>query len=414
MVGTLGVQLPPLARFALVLILVALVPYAARRARLPDCVGYIAVGVLVGPHLLGVVPRHDEISDFLSDLGKLLLMFFVGLEIDLRQFAQQRVRAGVFGLLTFGFPMLAGTLAGLAFGYGTISALLIGSVLASHTLIAFPIVSAAGLASRPSVAVTVGATVLTDMLALLVLAGCLAAHRTGFDPQTLAIQVAELVAFATIVVFGLTQPARWLAAKLGDNQEARFIVLLLVACLAATLAEAIDLEGIIGAFLAGLAVNRAVRQGTRARHELEFVGRALFIPAFFVVTGFLIDLTVLGGTLYRELPLVIAIVGGLICGKWAAAELAGRLWGFSRDDRSLMTSLTLPQVAATLAAALVAYDALNAEGVRLLDERMLNAVLVLVVATSILGPILTERTAKRIVALDAPETGAPPLARPAE
>ena len=387
--------LPPLGRLALVLALVAMIPFVARRARLPECVGFILVGVLIGPHTLGVVREHDAVAEFLSELGKLLLMFFVGLEIDLRQFAAQRVRAGAFGLLTFALPMAAGTAAGLAFGNGTISSVLIGSLLASHTLIAFPIVSAAGFAGRPAVAVTVGATVLTDMLSLLVLAACLAAHQSGFSPVSLAIQIAELVAFAVIVVFGLTVPARWLARRLGDQEEPRFIILLVVVCLAATLAEAIQLEGIIGAFLAGLAVNRAVT-GTDARHRLEFIGRALFIPAFFVVTGFLVDLAVLERTLVTGLPLVLAIVGGLIATKWLAAEIAGRMWSMSATDRGLMASLTMPQVAATLAAALVGYDAVNATGERLLDAAMLNTVLVLVVVTSILGPILTERSVQRL------------------
>jgi Kef-type K+ transport system membrane component KefB len=388
-------HLPPLGRFAIVLAFMTVVPFAARRVRLPDCVGFILVGVMVGPHLFGIVPAHDEISDFLADLGKLLLMFFVGLEVDLHEFTIQRARAGAFGLLTFALPMAAGTAAGLAFHYSLVSSILIGSLLASHTLIAFPIVSAAGLGKLPVVAATVGATVLTDMLSLLVLAVCLAVHYTGFDPVGLVIQVIELIVFAGIVVFGLTVPARWISRRLGENEEARFIVLLLVVCVAATLAEMINLEGIIGAFLAGLAVNRAV-VGTAARHRLNFVGRAFFIPAFFIVTGYLVDLDVLSRTLVSEVPLVLAIVGGLILAKWAAAEIAGRWWGISADERGLVASLTMPQVAATLAAALVGFNAVNAAGVRLLDERMLNTVLVLVVVTSVLGPVLTERYVRRI------------------
>ena len=391
----LGSILPPLGRFALILAFVASVPFAARRCRLPNCVGFILVGVLIGPHLLGVVPQHEEIADFLADLGKLLLMFFVGLDIDLRQFVAQRTRAIEFGLLTFALPMLAGTAAGIAFGYSAVSSVLIESLLASHTLIGFPLVSDAHLAGRPSVAITVGATVLTDMLSLLVLAVCLSVHRHGFDAVALVVQVAELAAFAWIVVFGLTAPARWIAARLGANEEARFVVLLFVVCVAATLAEAIGLEGIIGAFLAGLAVNRSVT-GTEARHRLEFVGRAFFIPAFFVVTGFLVDVAVLARTLVSGLPLVLAIVGGLIVSKWAAAEAAGRAWRLPVEDRGLVASLTLPQVAATLAAALVGYDAVNAAGQRLLDQRMLNTVLVLVVVTSILGPVFTEHYVRRL------------------
>ncbi|MBS0560849.1 MAG: cation:proton antiporter [Proteobacteria bacterium] len=399
--GHLVADVPPVGRFALIMAMAALVPFGARVCRVPACVGYILVGVLIGPHLLGLVPPHDEIADFLSDLGKLLLMFFVGLEIDLMQFAAQKTRAAIFGVLTFAFPMAAGTAAGLAFGYGTISAILIGSLLASHTLIGFPIVEHTGQAARPAVVVTVGATVLTDMLSLLVLAACLAAHRSGFDPVGLIVQVAELAAFAVIVVFVLTIPGRRLDKLLGRNEEARFAVLLVIVCLAATVAEAIQLEGIIGAFLAGLAVNR-VTHGTEARHRLAFFGHVLFIPAFFVVTGFLIDMAAMGRTLATGLPLVVAIVGGLIASKWVAAEIAGRVWKFGAGDRGLMASLTIPQVAATLASALVGYDAVNAAGVRLLDQRMLNTVLVLVVVTSVFGPVMTEIYAKRLAGRHAP------------
>ena len=226
------------------------------------------------------------------------------------------------------------------------------------------------------------------------------------------MQVLELIAFAIFVVFGLTAPARWIDRHLGDNEEARFAVLLVVVCIAATLSEMINLEGIIGAFLAGLAVNRAVT-GTEARHRLEFVGRALFIPAFFVVTGILIDLGILGRTVVSGLPLVLAVVGGLIVAKWVAAEIAGRVWRLSPSDRGLMASLTMPQVAATLAAALVGYSAVNAAGERLLDVRILNTVLVLVVVTAILGPVLTEFYVRRLTAGRGSEIAGSRVADPA-
>lgn len=285
-------NLPPLGRFAIILALVAIVPYAARMARLPNCVGFILVGVLLGPHLLGVVPREEPVIAFIAELGKLLLMFFVGLEIDLKQFNEQRSRALLFGLLTFSLPMVAGTAAGVTFGYAAISAILIGSLLASHTLIAYPIISAAGQGARPAVTVTVGATVLTDMLSLLVLAACLSAHRSGFDAVGLAIEIGQLIVFAVVLIFGMGAVGRWMTQRMEHRQEALFAVLLVFVCIAATVAEAIELEGIIGAFLAGLAVNNAVR-GAVAKERLEFVGQAFFIPAFFVVTGFLVDLVVL-------------------------------------------------------------------------------------------------------------------------
>jgi Kef-type K+ transport system membrane component KefB len=165
--------------------------------------------------------------------------------------------------------------------------------------------------------------------------------------------------------------------------------------IAATLAEVIRLEGLLGAFLAGLAVNAAVHSSP-GKEKLQFLGNVLFIPAFFIVTGFLIDLRMFFTTLVSNTLLVLAIVLGLVASKWLAAEIAGRIWRFDAADRGLMASLTLPQVAATLAAALVGFQTKNAGGQHLIDQAMLNTILVLVVATSLLGPSLTQRVLRRL------------------
>ncbi|HEU0216279.1 MAG TPA: cation:proton antiporter [Stellaceae bacterium] len=408
-----SLDLPPLARFAILLLGVLGVRWIGPRLRLPDCVGYILVGVLVGPHLLGVVPEHADVANFFAELGKLLLMFFVGLDIDLNQFALARRRAALFGFATFALPLGAGIAVAHAFGYPPVSALLIGSLMASHTLIAFPMVTEAGLATRPSVVVTVGATMLTDMLSLMVLAACLTTHRTGFAPAAIIVQVGELVVFAAILLGVVGPLARRTVIAMGDSEQASFTLLLVVVSAAAVAAEAIHLEGIIGAFLAGMAVNQAVK-ASGAKEKLEFLGNGVFIPAFFIVTGFLIDLRLLASSLISDLPLVLAVIGALIAAKWAAAELSGRVFGFDATERLLTASLTLPQVAATLAVALVGYDAVNAAGERLIDGRMLNATLVLVVVTAVLGPVLTERAVARLRArapggdpLPAPQAPAP-------
>ncbi|WP_374307429.1 cation:proton antiporter [Methylocella sp.] len=390
-----ALNLPPLARFAILLLGMMATRWASPRLRLPDCVGYILLGVLVGPHLLGVVPEHAEVASFFAELGKLLLMFFVGLEIDLQEFARARRRAALFGAATFALPFAGGAAAAHVFGYSPVSALLVGSLIASHTLIAFPMVAAAGLATRPSVIVTVGGTVLTDLLSLLVLAACLTTHRAGFAPIAVLVQIAEVIVFATVLLGVIGPLARRAALALGDSEQASFTLLLVIVCAAAIAAEMIQLEGIIGAFLAGMAVNQAAR-ASAAKEKLEFLGNGVFIPAFFIVTGFLIDLRLLVASLTSDLALVLAIIMTLIISKWAAAEISGRAFGFGAADRLLTASLTIPQVAATLAAALVGYDAVNAAGERLIDGRMLNAILVLVVVTAVLGPLMTERAVARL------------------
>lgn len=397
--------LPPMARFSIAMIVLFTVPPLCRRVRLPAVVGLLAAGVLVGPHGIGIAPRHGEVAHFFAELGKLLLMFFAGMEIDLAQFNRTRNRSVGFGLLTFSLPLAAGMLVGLAAGYPIIGALLIGSLLASHTLIGYPIVERLGQLRNEAVTVTIGATVFTDVAALLVLAVCIPIHTSGFSPDTFGIQLLELALYVPAVLVGLGWVAKRLFA-LKPPKEGQFALMLLLVAVAAVAAEAINLEGIIGAFLVGLAVNTATRD-SEAKHELEFIGNHLFIPVFFITIGFLIDLRTFAETLTRHFPLALGIVGGLIVSKFLAAEAARRLYGYSRTEGLTMWSLSLPQVAATLAAALVAYDTTNAAGERLIELPVLNSVIVLLVVTSVLGPILTERYAKRLPPPTAPGPAAP-------
>jgi Kef-type K+ transport system membrane component KefB len=260
-----------------------------------------------------------------------------------------------------------------------------------------------GLARDEAVTVTVGATVFTDVASLMVLAVCIPIHVAGFSPQAFVMQVAQLTVYVPLVLLGLGALARWLMLRV-TNKDGQFLIMLLAVSLAAIGAEAISLEGIIGAFLAGLALNRAVRESS-ARLELEFLGKTLFIPMLFITVGFLIDLRVFLETIAGHVGLVLAIVGGLIASKLLAAQLARRAFGYSGLQGLLMWSLSLPQVAATLAAALVAFEARDAAGRRLIDEPVLNTVIVLLMITSILGPVLTEQFGKRLAT--SPRTSVP-------
>jgi Kef-type K+ transport system membrane component KefB len=386
--------LPPLARFAVAMLVLFAVPPLCRRYRLPAVVGLLAAGVIFGPYCLQCAPKHSEVADFFAELGKLLLMFFAGMEIDLVQFNRTRNRSIGFGLLTFALPLAAGMLVGFGAGYPWVGALLIGSLLASHTLIAFPIVEKLGQLRNEAVTVTIGATVFTDVASLLVLAVCIPIHVSGFAPGPFAIQLLELAIYVPAVVLGLGWIAQRLFAR-KPSKEGQFALMLFLVAVAAVAAEAIHLEGIIGAFLAGLAVNTATRD-SEAKHELEFIGNTLFIPVFFLTIGLLIDLPTFANTLVTNFWLVAGIVGGLIGSKYLAAEIARRAFGYTRLEGLVMWSLSLPQVAATLAAALVAYNTKDPNGERLIGEPVLNSVIVLLVVTSVLGPILTERFAKQL------------------
>lgn len=385
--------LPLLARFAIAMLIIFAVPPLCRRIRLPSVVGLMAAGVIVGPYGLKLALRHGEVAEFLADVGKLLLMFFAGLEIDVALFMRTRNRAMGFGLLTFALPLFVGTLIGVAAGFPWTGAVVIGSLLASHTLIAYPIVAKLGRQRDEAVTVTIGATVITDVAALLVLALCIPIHASGFSANAFAVQLLELAIFVPLVIFGLGWVTRTLFSK-KPSKEAQFALMLTIVAVAAVGAEAIQLEGIIGAFLAGLALSST--RDCEAKKELEFMGNNLFIPMFFITIGFLIDVQVFIETLRKSTWFVVGIVGGLIAAKFLAAEMVKVLYKYSRVQALTMWSLSLPQVAATLAAALVAYQTMNGAGERLIDDSVVNTVIVLLVVTSVLGPILTERYAARL------------------
>jgi Kef-type K+ transport system membrane component KefB len=388
-------QLSMLTKFAIALAMVLLLPRCMERLRMPGVLGFILAGVVLGPGLTGVLRADSESIELWSELGKLLFMFFVGFEIDLEQFNQARARAAVFGALTFLFPFAAAIALGRGLGYDWTASALIGSIVASHTLLAHPILSRYGLLGRDSVLVAVGGTIFTDVAAMLVLALAVSVHQTGFSWSFLAIEMLELAAYVPLVLFGLSKLARKLIIRLGTTPEARVSILLLLVAAAAELAGVIHLEGIVGAFLVGIAAKRALR-GKFAVEQLEVLANALFIPCFFLTTGFLIDFPLLGETLVTRPVMVVGLVGALVVGKWLAAVCASRFFSYSSLDAKLVFSVTLPQMAATLASAVVGYQTLNASGVRLLDAQFVNAVLVLVVVTCIAGPILTARCGKSL------------------
>jgi Kef-type K+ transport system membrane component KefB len=388
--------LPHLAKFAIIIAVIVGIPPLARRLRIPGMVGLLLFGVLLGPNVLEFVGANHPVPEFFAELGKLLLMFSAGLEIDMALFRRAQTRSMIFGVITTSFPLLLGTLYGLIFGYALIPAIVIGSLLASHTLLGLSVVTRLGAVRLEPIIVTIGATVVSDTLSLVVFAVCVSTYTIGFSVGGLALQVIEIAIFVPFILFAVSAGGAFILSKLHDNEAGFFVTMLGIMAVAGTLADLINLPGIVGAFLAGLSINAAV-QNHPAKEKLEFLGSALFIPSFFIVTGFLIAPIAFANSFVDNFPLVLGIVLALLIGKGLAAELTGRIFRYSRAARLTMWALTLPQVAATLAATLVAYDTRNALGERLLDERMLNTVLVLLLVTAILGPVLTERVAPAMV-----------------
>jgi Kef-type K+ transport system membrane component KefB len=394
--------MPVLAKFAVGMVMLVVIPRLSRRLHVPVPVGLLLCGVIVGPYVLDIFGKVRPVADFLAELGKLLLMFFAGLEINLELFRRVRNRSIALGIATTVFPLVLGTVVGLSFGYAAIPAIVIGSLLASHTLLGLSVVSRLGLGSLEPMTVAVGATVMSDTLSLVVFAICVSIYTTGFSPSGLALLLAEIAGYIVLVLFGLSRLGAYVLKRVENEEDAYFVVMLSIMAIAGVLADAIQLPGIVGAFLAGLAIN-ASAQNAPASVKLEFLAKSLFIPIFFVVTGFLINPIPFVHGIFDNFFLVASIIGALLVGKWIAAWGVGRAFGYSRNEQLTIWSLTLPQVAATLAATLVAHETLGAAGQRLLNDRMLNVVLVLVFATSVLGPVLAERFASRLT------TGPPEL-----
>jgi Kef-type K+ transport system membrane component KefB/nucleotide-binding universal stress UspA family protein len=380
----------PIIGFTILLLVTLTVPPLFERLRLPGLVGLLVAGVLLGPSVTGLLSPDGELEKLLSDVGKVYLMFVAGLEIDLRDFKSTRNRSLSFGFATFAVPMAAGIALSLAFGFGWVKAILIGSLLASHTLLAYPIIMRLGIAKEVSVGATVGATIFTDIGALMVLAMCVAAQAGDFSAQTVVSQVFMLAAFSLVVLVGLDRVGKRYFRNNGDKEGNQFLFVMAAVFLAAVGSQIVNVDKIVGAFLAGLAVNDVVGNGP-VKEKVEFVGGVLFIPFFFVCMGLLIDLDLFVESVTTNLVFTIGLTVALIASKFLAALVVKPIHGYRWQQTLTMWSLSMPQVAATLAAALVGLE----QGI--LSALEFNAVIVMMLVTSVLGPLLTARFAGGLV-----------------
>lgn len=400
-------NLPMLLRFMIALIVFLLIPGISERFKIPGMVGLILVGLLGGPSGIDIWPSNPVMMTTFAEMGVLLVLFYAGLEIDLAVFKRVGGRAIAFGLATLLLPLSAGAGLGYLTGYGLNAAILIGSLIASHTLLGFPILQKLGLAGREPVLVTISGTIFTDIVALLILAVCVQIHHTGFDQATLALEVIEVVAYAAIVLFVVSRIADHLIRKFSTSHDTQMLALLLIIVVCSLLAEVIHLEPIVGAFLAGVATSRSLR-GTPAREHIEVIGNTLFIPAFFFMIGMRINagetLRMLWDNPLFSVGLLLALFGA----KFLAAWSVGWLSGYSVLDRLNMWSLTLPQVAATIAATVVAHRTLNSAGEPLIDKTVVSGIFVLVMLTATFGPILTGRFSRAIQQRESPLAAEPP------
>jgi Kef-type K+ transport system membrane component KefB/nucleotide-binding universal stress UspA family protein len=379
----------PLGTFALLVAITVAVPPLIRRLGLPDLVGLLLAGLVAGPHGLRWLEAEGETIRLLSDIGAIYLLFIVGLEIDLEEFNRVKHRSVSFGVLVFVLGVGTGVGIGHLFGFGLVPCLLLGALMATHTPLGYPIVRSYGAQRDESVIVSVGSTILTDIAALMLLAVALGLGKGNLTPTGFVGLLISIVVFAALVVFGIRAIGKrlWLRSITDENRV--FLAVILVLFIASLGAELAGVEKIVGAFLAGLAVNSVLPEG-KAKELVIFVGGALFIPIFFIHLGLLLDVNSLGASISNFEFTALMLVGALGC-KGLASLIAGRWFRYTNNQILMMWSLSIPRVAATLATAFVGYQA------GLLNAVVLNSVLALMVVTATLGPVLTTRSVTRLV-----------------
>jgi Kef-type K+ transport system membrane component KefB len=370
-------------QFTVVIAAALAVQLPLERSRVPGIVGLIILGMVIGPGGLGILPE-EPVVDLFGSIGLLFIMFIAGLEMDIDVVRQHRREAALFGLLAFALSLLPGVAIGLLSGLAWSGALLLGGAISSHTLLSYPVIEKLGLVHHRPIVTAIGGTLLTDTLALVLLvvvtqlagAGGEAAWAPWYLPLILLV---GLVAVALVIVprFG-----GWLLENAQANRAERALLLLAILLLLAVAADAIGTEDILGAFLAGVCLNRIVQRRKELREHLEFAGRMLFIPFFFVATGMWLKLEVLFGSLAlwgNAFLLLMAI----LFAKTATSWIIGSMSGYSRTARVTMIGLTIPQAAATLAIVVTGRE----NG--LFGQEVVDAIIVVIFVTCLVGPLLT-------------------------
>ncbi|MGS2741345.1 cation:proton antiporter [Sinomicrobium sp. M5D2P17] len=380
----------PVLVFALILIIILVSPILLKRLNIPGIIVLILSGVLIGPYGLNLLAKNSAI-DLFSTIGLLYIMFIAGLELDMNEFKANRNKSILFGFLTFIIPLGAAyPICYYLLGYNFNSSFLTASMLATHTLVTYPIVSKLGISKNKAVAITVGGTVLADTAALLILAIILAESQGTLNQAFWIRMGVSLTIFSLIMFLVIPRIAKWFFRKMENEKHSHYIFVLSVVFLAAFLAELAGVESIIGAFVAGLALNRLIPHSSALMNRIEFIGNSLFIPFFLISVGMLVDISVI-----LKGPEALAIAGILtvvaLFGKWLTAWVAKFIFKYSKMERQLTFGLTSARAAATLAIVLVGYRS------DILDENILNGTVILILITCIIASFVTQKAAKQIV-----------------
>lgn len=379
----------PVLIFAIAMVIFVSAPLLFERLRVPGIIGLIVSGAIVGPNALNILERGPTIV-LLGTVGLLYLMFMIGLELDLHDFNRYRNRSLVFGSLSFIVPQVVGTGFGVLFGYGLYSSLLLGAVFASHTVLAYPVASRLGIVKNLAVTTTLGGTILTEILALLVLAVAAGGASGAIGWGFWVTLIVSLAVYMAGILFGVPLFARWFFRGARSESTTEFVFVMAVLFGVSYLAHAAHVEPIVGALLAGLALNRLIPHSGPLMNRINFVGNALFIPFFLLSVGMLVDVRALSTADAWIFAGGLAL--GVIVSKWIASKLTERIFGYRPEEGWVVFGLSVPHASGTLAIVLVGF------GAGLFDQSEVNGVVLTILVTCLIGPWVVERYG-RLVAL---------------
>lgn len=397
----------PVTIFLIVLGIILLAPVLLSRLKVPHIIGMIVAGIAVGPFGLHILDRDSSFEIF-GQVGLLYLMFLAGLEIDMYHLKLNLRRGLVFGLLTFLIPMGIGVLASVyVLKIGWLTSTLLAAMYASHTLIGYPVAARYGVTKSPAVLISIVGTIVAVIASLLVLAGAVNTHNAGaLRVGGLLMLLGRLVIYCVGVLYIYPRLTRFFFKNYSDKVT-QFVFILALVFLSAWAAKRIGLEDVLGAFLAGLVLNRYVPALSPLMSRIEFVGNALFIPYFLIGVGMMINVRVVGQTSTLGIAAVMLTVA--LVGKWLPAFIAQKIYRMPSSARRMMFGLTTAHTAVALAVVTIGYNMTDASGHRLIGESVLNGTILVILVTCAIAPIVTAQAAARIKIdmLNEPESAEP-------
>lgn len=384
----------PIVIFAIVTCLLLVIPFLMARAKMPGLVGLLLAGAVLGPNALHVLER-DQSFILLGNVGLIFIMFTAALEVDLGVFKKYGLYTAVFGVLTFSLPQGLGTPAAHhLLGYDWPAAALMASIFASHTLLSYPVASRLGITKNRAVTTAVGGTMITDVAALLVLAVVAGTAKGDVDEAFWWRLGVSLAVYVSVIFFGLPRLGRWLFRRIGEDGVAQFVFVVASVFVCSAASHAAGVEPIVGAFLAGIALNRLIPHNGPLMNRIQFVGEAIFVPFFLLSVGMLLDARVLFSGI--DTWIVILFMTGMVTvTKFLAAESTRLFLRFTKAEARVVFGLSIPQAAATLAAVMVGFQ------IELFDESVVNGTIVMILVTCTLGPWVTAKYGPVVAAKEA-------------